>query len=92
MTSARPAAKRCTTYARSKRRGQAVGADPLGCTRDAKGACVEVSPCFSKPWSDDCLSETEERAWSSPIFVNQGVDHIAAQANPPETLTFPYVD
>ena len=49
----------------------AVGADPLGCTRNDSGACVDVSPCFGKPWDDDCLSETEERAWSSPIFVDQ---------------------
>ena len=50
---------------------QAVDADPLGCTRDSSSRCVDVSPCFAKPWSDDCLSETEERAWSSPIFVDQ---------------------
>lgn len=58
----------------------AVDADPLGCTRDAKGACVDVSPCFSKPWSDDCLSETEERAWSSPIFLEPGGTAVAAVA------------
>lgn len=58
----------------------AVDADPLGCTRDAKGACVDVSPCFDKPWSDDCLSETEERAWSSPIFVVPAT-HSAARAS-----------
>jgi hypothetical protein len=47
----------------------AVGADPLGCRRDAEGRCVEVDPCFGRPDADDCLAETEERAWSSPIFV-----------------------
>lgn len=61
---------------------RAVGADPLGCTRDSKGACVDVSPCFNKPWSDDCLSETEERAWSSPIFLDPAVGTVAA-ASPP---------
>ena len=49
----------------------AVDADPLSCTYDDRGRCVEVNPCFDRPSSDDCLSETEERAWSSPIFVNQ---------------------
>jgi len=49
----------------------AVDADPLGCEYDAKGECVAVNPCFDRPWDDDCLSETEERAWSSPIFVDQ---------------------
>jgi hypothetical protein len=49
----------------------AVDADPLGCERDASGRCVEVNPCFSRPWEDDCLATTEERAWSSPIFVER---------------------
>jgi len=48
----------------------AVDADPLGCTRDAEGRCAEIDPCFGRPDEDECLSETEERAWSSPIFVN----------------------
>jgi len=48
-----------------------VGADPLGCRYDASGRCVEVDACSQHPDSDDCLAETEERAWSSPIFVDQ---------------------
>ena len=54
----------------------AVGADPLGCRRDEAGRCVEVDPCFGRPDADDCLAQTEERAWSSPIFVRH-----APQAN-----------
>ena len=50
---------------------QAIDADPLGCTRDVDGRCIEIEPCFERPESDDCLSETEQRAWSSPIFVDQ---------------------
>jgi len=49
----------------------AVGADPLGCSYDESGRCVDVNPCFGRPSADECLSETEERAWSSPIFVTQ---------------------
>ena len=49
----------------------AVDADPLGCTRDESGRCVELKPCSERPVDDDCLSLTEERAWSSPIFVNR---------------------
>jgi len=49
----------------------AVGADPLGCAKNEDGRCLEVQPCFDRPDDDDCLAETEERAWSSPIFVNQ---------------------
>jgi len=48
----------------------AVAADPLGCRRDDNGRCVQVDPCFGRPEDDECLAQTEERAWSSPIFVN----------------------
>jgi hypothetical protein len=48
----------------------AVAADPLGCTYDADGRCTRVNPCFGRPDEDECLADTEERAWSSPIFVN----------------------
>jgi hypothetical protein len=48
----------------------AVAADPLGCRRDDSGRCVQVDPCFGRPSEDECLSQTEERAWSSPIFIN----------------------
>ena len=49
---------------------QAVGADPLGCTYDKSGRCIKLDPCGTRPAGDDCLSTTEERAWSSPIFVD----------------------
>jgi hypothetical protein len=58
-------------YARAiEEPSQAVGADPLGCERDAAGRCVRTHPCFGRPASDECLAQTEERAWSSPIFVD----------------------
>ena len=52
----------------------AVDASPLGCEYDAEGNCVQVHPCARRPVEDDCLDEVEERAWSSPIFV----DHFEA--------------
>ena len=46
------------------------GQNPLGCRYDAQGRCVEVAPCgLNTAAEDDCLSEAEPRAWSSPIFV-----------------------
>jgi hypothetical protein len=50
----------------------AVNAGGLRCERDASGNCVKANPCYGDyrtRFEDDCLSENEERAWSSPIFV-----------------------
>jgi hypothetical protein len=47
-----------------------MDADPLGCERDAAGTCVSLDPCFERPDSDDCLSPSEQRAWSSPIYID----------------------
>ncbi len=48
----------------------AVNADDLRCERDARGRCLAVHPCPGKPYDDDCLATTEQRAWSSPIYVD----------------------
>ena len=47
------------------------GTNPLGCELDEAGRCIDIEPCGrDTPYEDDCLSEAEPRAWSSPIFVN----------------------
>jgi hypothetical protein len=49
----------------------AVNADNLRCTRDDAGQCIAVDRCgTAETEGDDCLAENEERAWSSPIYVD----------------------
>lgn len=51
----------------------AVNGGQLRCRTDESGRCLEVNPCWSDyrtPETDDCLATIEERAWSSPIFVD----------------------
>ena len=50
----------------------AVNAGGLRCEYDEQGRCLKVDPCFGDyrtDYEEDCLAQTEERAWSSPIFV-----------------------
>ena len=49
-----------------------INADNLRCTYDDDGNCVEVNMCYGDDRTardDECLAEVEERAWSSPIYV-----------------------
>ena len=45
----------------------AILGNPLRPQRDASGRVVSVSVCDT---GDDCLDDAQERAWSSPIFVD----------------------
>jgi hypothetical protein len=47
----------------------AVNAGLLRCRRDDAGRCVDLDPCIDVAADDDCLQDTQERAWSSPIFI-----------------------
>lgn len=55
--------------------GLAVNGKNLRCTYDSEGNCLSLDPCHGEDdrtdYEDDCLSEIEERAWSSPIWVDQ---------------------
>ena len=51
---------------------QKINADNLRCTYDDKGNCLKLNICYGDERtqaSDDCLAPVEERAWSSPIYV-----------------------
>jgi hypothetical protein len=52
----------------------AVNGAELRCSYDGDGNCVDVKPCYGDyrtPADDDCLEAVEERAWSSPIYVDR---------------------
>ena len=48
-----------------------IGAANLSCEFDDSGKCIKVNLCgeVSGQGEGDCLSDSEERAWSSPIFI-----------------------
>jgi len=49
-----------------------VNGAQLRCEYDDTDKCISVSPCYvdsRTDYQDDCLAEAEERAWSSPIFL-----------------------
>ena len=50
---------------------EAINASGLDCELDQNGRCIKVNLCGDPKGKGkgDCLSFTEERAWSSPIFV-----------------------
>jgi len=62
-------------YVRALQTPQAsINAGGLRCELDANGQCAKVDACYGDDRADpgdDCLSESEGRAWSSPIFVDQ---------------------
>ena len=50
-----------------------INGEQLRCEWGEDGECIAVQPCHAgapTALEDDCLSDQEERAWSSPIFVD----------------------
>lgn len=65
-----PAARPTSYYVRAiEAASPTISADPLGCVAGPEGRCVELDPCFAREDADDCTAPSEQRAWSSPIFL-----------------------
>ena len=47
----------------------AINGGGLRCEYDADGRCVATNPCATESGNPDCLAPVEERAWSSPIYL-----------------------
>ena len=50
-----------------------VNGGNLRCTYNEEGECIKVNICYGDARTDkedDCLTLSEERAWSSPIYLN----------------------
>ena len=51
-----------------------INGDNLRCDYDENGNCIKVNIChgsYLTDRNDNCATPSEERAWSSPIYVNQ---------------------
>ena len=59
-----------------------INGDNVRCETDEAGRCIATNPCgAATPYADDCLADSEPRAWSSPIWIDYGIDSGVDHAN-----------
>ncbi len=75
-TSAKRQGREAIYYVRAVEKATpTINAANLRCEFDAHGRCIAVKPCYGDERTDskdECLAPAEQRAWSSPIFVDDG--------------------
>jgi hypothetical protein len=49
-----------------------INGEPIKCERDEAGKCIKAEICYGdyRSGDSDCLTMTDVRAWSSPIYLN----------------------
>ena len=49
-----------------------INAEPIKCTLDEEGNCIDAEICYGdyRSGDSDCTTMKDVRAWSSPIYVN----------------------
>ena len=66
----------------------AINGDNMRARRDAEGNTLSVDLCHGDTrtdFNDDCLAPNQERAWSSPIFI----DYAAGASSPAKNSMTP---
>lgn len=58
-----------------------INGEPIKCERDENGSCVAATLClgdYRTSIDEECLSDKEVRAWSSPIYLSYKTDGLDA--------------